>query len=94
MFAGRLYIDHPDKKSIISKYAGDPASPMQTPTLHPTCIEAARKLKKEAEFVSGGVLSVKYLPLPSLIQRGTAPVAGIRLPQSPRSGRLAASITK
>ena len=50
MHARRLYIEHPDTESIVSKYSGNPASSM--PTLNPAYIEAARALGKETEFVS------------------------------------------
>ncbi|KAF8854837.1 hypothetical protein BDZ45DRAFT_693078 [Acephala macrosclerotiorum] len=67
MYAERLYIEHSDKKSIISKYARDPANPM--PTLNPMYIEAVRRLGKETEFVSWVCSRLNMSRLPRLVNK-------------------------
>lgn len=62
--ARRLYIEYPDKKSFISKYAEDPRSPM--PTLNPLYLEAVRNLGKESEFVDWVCSHLKMSTLPRL----------------------------
>lgn len=64
-YAKRIYIEHPDQKSIISKYAEHPASPM--PTLNPMYIEAVRKLGKEIEFIRWACSKLNMPLLPRLV---------------------------
>jgi hypothetical protein len=65
MYAKRLYIEHPNRKSIISKYAKDPNSPM--PILNPKYVEAVQKLGRETEFFDWACSQLKMCHLPRLV---------------------------
>ncbi|KAH6668745.1 hypothetical protein B0J14DRAFT_518033 [Halenospora varia] len=71
MYAKRLYIEHPDKKSIISKYAKDPTSPM--PILNSIYVEAVQKLGKETEFFHWACSQLKMCYLPRLLNEQRLP---------------------
>ena len=71
MYAKRLYIEHPDRKSIISKYAKDPNSPM--PILNSTYVEAVQKLGRETEFFDWACSQLKMCHLPRLVDEQQLP---------------------
>jgi hypothetical protein len=74
MYAERLYIEHPDKKSIISKYAKDLTSPM--PILNSVYVEAVQKLGKETEFFHWACSQLKMCHLPRLLNEQRLPSPG------------------
>jgi hypothetical protein len=71
MYAERLYIEHPDKKSIISKYAKDSTSPM--PILNSVYVEAVQKLGKKTEFFDWACSQLKMRHLPRLLDEQRLP---------------------
>jgi hypothetical protein len=65
IYAKSLYIQHPDKESVVDKYAENPAASM--PILDPAYIEAARVLGKAMGFVSWACSELNMSLLPLLI---------------------------
>jgi hypothetical protein len=60
-----LYVEEPDKTSIISKFADHPASEMRL--LHPSYITKARAVGRESEFVSWICSSLGVSTKPRLV---------------------------
>ncbi|PVH86308.1 hypothetical protein DL98DRAFT_650337 [Cadophora sp. DSE1049] len=69
-YASRVYIDYPDGKSIISKHAEHPESPM--PILNRRYLAAAQNLEKEVEFVEWACSRLKMSLLPRLVDEWQA----------------------